>query len=89
MTHADTLRGMSKAFMMVGSYERVDTCLAGAEALEAIDRVRHALGGIARKKADYEAYLLRYNDHAEWYGATSDAFEYVIHLLTEALEGDT
>ena len=87
MTHADTLRDMAKAFMMVCSYERVDTCLAGAEALDTVERVRHALNGIARKKADSEyaaAYL-----SAEWYVATADALEYVIDLLTEALEGDT
>ena len=40
MSHADTLRGMAKAFMMVGSHERADTCLAGAEALDTLTKVQ-------------------------------------------------
>lgn len=86
-SHADTLRDMAKAFLMVGSHERVDTCLAGADALEAIDRVRYALNSIAREKADSE--YARGHDDAERYAATTDALEYVIDLLTEALEGET
>ena len=91
MSHVDTLRGMASDERILAGREnaRSTALLAGVDALEAIGRVRHALSGIARVRADYEAYLLRYNDHAEWYGATSDAFEYVIHLLTEALEGET
>ena len=86
MSHADTLRDMAKAFMMVGSHERVDTCLAGADALEALDRVRYALNSIAREKADSE-YARGHDDDAERYAATADALEYVIDLLAEALEG--
>lgn len=40
ISHADTLRGMAEAFMMAGSHERVDTCLAGADALDALHKVR-------------------------------------------------
>ena len=39
MSHADTLRGMAQAFMMVGSHEQADTCLAGADALDALTRI--------------------------------------------------
>ena len=87
MTHADTLRGMADAFTVVGSRERVDTCLAGAEALDAVERVYHALSRIACMRADTENSR-GHDDDAEWYAATSDALECVIDLLTEALEGD-
>ena len=90
MTHAHTLRGMAKAFMMVGSHERVDTCLAGANALDAAERVRHAISVIARWQADYsEAASDRDDDNAEWHETTADALEYVIDLIAEALEGET
>ena len=89
MSHADTLRDMAKAFMMAGSCERVDTCLAGADALDAVERVRHALSVIARVKADYsEAASDRDDDNAEWHETTADALEYVIDLIAEALEGE-
>ena len=87
MTHADTLRGMAGAFMVVGSRERVETCLAGAEALDTVERVRHALSRIAYMKADTENSR-GHDDDAEWHAATSEALESVIDLLTEALEGD-
>lgn len=127
MSHADTLRGMAKAFMMAGSHEWADTCLAGADSLETLDRVgdlahavdeqdktiqalsrllagaeeaateravqigrvRNALSSIARVRADSEAALDHGYDNPEWHEATADALEYVIDLLTEALEGDT
>lgn len=126
MTHANTLRDMAKTFTIVGNYERVDTCLAGAEALETLDRVgdlahavdeqdktiqalsrllagaeeaateravqigrvRNALSSIARVRADSEAALDHGYDNPEWHEATADALEYVIDLLTEALEGE-
>lgn len=47
MSSADTLRGMAKAFMMAGSHERADTCLAGADALDTLEKVRAAVGRIA------------------------------------------
>lgn len=87
--HADTLRDMAKTFMTVGSDERVDTCLAGADALEALDRVRHALDGIARVRSESEASARDDDEIAEWHEATADALEYVIILLTDALEGST
>lgn len=69
--------------------KRVDTCLAGAEAIEAIGRVRNVLNGIARVKADSEAARDHGYDNTEWHETTADALEYVIDLLTEALKGET
>lgn len=89
MIHADTLRDMAKTFMTVGSDERVDTCLAGADALEALDRVHHALDGIARVRSESEASARDDEELAEWHQATADALEYVIHLINDALGGDT
>lgn len=74
MSHADTLRGMAKAFMMVGSHERADTCLAGAEALDARERVRAVLTEL---RIQQEAALQRWD------------LPDTIHILTEVLEGDT
>lgn len=88
MNHADTLRGMAKAFMMVGSHEQAETCLAGEDALDTLERVRYALGRIASVKADSEAALDHGYDNPDWHEATVDALEYVIDLLTEALEGE-
>lgn len=86
MTHADTLRGMAKAFMMVGSHERVDPCLAGADALDTLDRVRAALTDLRVQRG---AALQRWDDTGDtWDGATFDTLHDTIHLLTEALKGD-
>lgn len=81
MTHADTLRSMAKAFMMVGSYGRVDTCIAGADALEAIGRVREVVEQIERVLARIESNPDHDRGVALAYGAT-------LYFITEALEGD-
>lgn len=73
MNHADTLRGMAKAFTMVGSYEQADTCLAGAQALDARERVRAVLTDL---RIQQEAALQRWDLHD------------TIHILTEILRGD-
>lgn len=87
VTHADTLRGMAKAFQMVGSYERVDTCLAGAEALDALDRVRELLTSLRRSQ---QFARRRWDANCEtWDGAASDTLHYIIYDLTNALEGET
>lgn len=85
-TMADTLRGMAKAFMMVGSHERVGPCLAGADSIEAIDRVREALIFLEEMWA---------GANEEWHGtfdlyqkARAETLNSTIHLLAEALEGD-
>ena len=88
MSHADTLRGMASGTHPGLSYSAVVALIAGVEALDAVERVRHALSVIARQKADTE-YARGHDDDAEWHVATADALEYVIDLLAEALEGDT
>lgn len=86
MSHADTLRGMAKAFLMVGSHERADTCLAGADALDALDRVQAVLTDL---QGQQKAALQRWDDTGDtWDGAVSDTLHDTIHLLTEALEGN-
>ena len=85
MTHADTLRTWAGQYITPAARAPF---LAGAEALDAVERVRHALNSIARKKADTKA-ARGHDDDAEWYVATADALEYAIDLIAEALEGDT
>lgn len=87
MNHSYTLRDMAKAFMMVGSHERVDPCLAGADALDTVDRVRNALIFLEEKWVEA---------NEEWHGkfdlyqkARAETLNSTIHLLAEALEGDT
>lgn len=78
---------MAKALLMVGSHERADTCLAGAEALDTLRQVRDVVTDLRGQR---EAALQRWDDTGDpWDGATSDALHDTIHLLTEALEGDT
>ena len=86
MSHADTLRTWAGQYITPAAREPF---LAGADALEAIDRVRNALNGITRVRADSEYARDHGYDNPEWHEATADALEYVIDLLTEALEGDT
>lgn len=62
---------------------------AAIERAEQIDRVRHALSSIARVRSESEASARDDDEIAEWHEATADALEYVIHLLTAALEGGT
>ena len=88
MRHADTLRGMASGSHPGLSYSAVVALIAGVEALEAIDRVRNALSSIARAKADSEAARDHGHDNTDWHETTADALEYVLDLLTEALEGD-
>ena len=87
MTHADTLRGMAKAFMMAGSHERAGTCLAGANALDAVERVRAVVTKIDRLEDDTWAAWKRDADMYEQ--GRSDAYDHTHTLITEALEGDT
>lgn len=91
MTHAKHLRGMASDERILAGREnaRSTALLAGADALEARVRVRHALGNIARVKADSEAARDHGYDNPEWHETTADALEYVIDLLTEVLERDT
>ena len=86
MSHANELRKLALGASLASQPEKAAAARAGADALDAVERVRHALSVIARKKADTE-YARGHDDDAEWYVATADALEYAIHLLTEALEG--
>lgn len=85
MTHAEALRAWAAQYATRTARAQF---LAGADALDAVDRVRDALGRIARVKADSEAALDHGYDNPEWHEATVDALEYVLDLLTEALEGE-
>lgn len=86
MTHADTLRTWAGQMATPAAREPF---LAGADALEAIDRVRHALSSIARVKAESEHARDHGHDNTDWHETTADALEYVLDLLTEALKGGT
>ena len=77
---------MAKAFLMVGSHEQSNTCLAAADALDTLDRVQATLTDL---RGQQEAALQRWDDTGDtWDGATSDTLHDTIHLLTEALEGE-
>lgn len=89
MTHADTLRGMASDERILAGREnpRSTALIAGMDALDALDRVRAALTDL---RGQQEAALQRWDDTGDtWDGATSDTLHHTIHLLTEALEGDT
>ena len=85
MTHADALRAWAAQY---ATHTARAQFLAGADALEAIGRVRHALSSIARVRSESEASARDDDEIAEWHEATADALEYAIDLITEALEGD-
>ena len=91
MSHADTLRGMASDEHILAGREnaRSTALLAGADALDTLDRVRHALSSIAREKAESEHARDHGHDNTDWHETTADALEYVLDLLTEALKGDT
>ena len=84
MTHADTLRTWAGQYITPAAREPF---LAGAEALGTLDRVRAVLTYL---RGQQEAALQRWDDTGDtWDGATSDTLHDTIHLLAEALEGDT
>lgn len=84
MTHADTLRTWAAQYITPAARAPF---LAGAEALDTLDRVRAVLADL---RGQQEAALQRWDDTGDtWDGATSDTLHDTIHLLTEALEGDT
>ena len=83
MSHADTLRMWGGQCISPAAR---DPYLAGADALDALDRVRATLTDLRGQR---EAALQRWDDTGDtWDGATSDTLHDTIHLLTEALEGD-
>ena len=86
MSHAATLRGMAKAFMMAGSHERADTCLAGADALDAVERVRDVLDQLDKySDAAYLAY--KTNPENTRLDGQAMAYEQAVVLIQRALGG--
>lgn len=84
MSHADTLRTWAKQYITPAARKPF---LAGADALEAIDRVRHALSEIDSLEDDTWAVWKRDADMYEQ--GRSDAYFHVHTLIVEALEGET
>ena len=89
MTHADTLRSMANGPHPGLSRSAVDALIAGADALQERGRVRNVLNGIIHQKAESEHARDHGHDNTEWHETNTDTLEYIIDLLTEALEGDT
>ena len=86
MTHAERLRDMAKDHLIAGNDQIADALLAGAEALDALERVRAVLTDLRdQQEAAWQSWEA-YDDI--WDGAVSDTIRYTIHRITEALEGD-
>ena len=84
VTHADTLRTWAAQYITPAAREPF---LAGADALDAVGRVRELLASLRRSQ---EFSRRRWDATCDtWDGATSDALEYALTLITEALKGDT
>ena len=88
MTHADTLRGMAKAFMMAGSHERADTCRAGAEALDNAHAAAAEAGLLRRGIIAMRDRLLARIAAAEYITADLMTAQFTADDLTRILEGD-
>ena len=87
MSYADTLRGMANGPHPGLSYSAVVALIAGAEALDTLERVRAVLTDLqSQQEAAWQSWDA-YDDI--WDGAVSDTLRYAIHRITEALEGDT
>lgn len=86
MSHADTLRGMAKGYLTVNYHERADTCLAGAEALDTLERVRAVLADLRFHEGAALQRWEAYDDPGD--GAAFDTLRDTIYLLNEALEGE-
>lgn len=81
MNHADTLRGMAGL-----SYSAADALLAGANALDTLDRVRDALTEIDR--LDSPSWAVWEHDADMYEQGRADAYHHAHTIITEAL-GDT
>ena len=87
MSHADILRGMANGPHPGLSRSAVVALTAGAEALDARERVRAVLTELrGRQEAALQSWEAYYNT---WDGAVSDTLHDAIHMLTEVLEGKT
>lgn len=87
MSHADTLRGMANGPHPGLSYSAVVALIAGAEALDALERVRDALTEIDR--LDDDAWAVWKRDADMYEQGRSDAYDHAHTLITEALKGET
>lgn len=84
MSHADTLRDMAKDRIIAGADDLARTLLAGAAALDTLDRVRDALTKI--DTAYQSAYGRWEDDVSDTYaGARADALSEAHHLIYDAL----
>lgn len=93
MSHADTLRGMAADQLRTGltllsapHKTRGDALLAGAAALDTLDRVRNALTELDRLEVDTWAVWKQDADMHEQ--GRSDAYDHAHTIITRAL-GDT
>lgn len=89
MTHADTLRSMAHGPHPGLSRSGVLALTAGADALQEMGRVRNVLNGLIHQKAESEHARDHGYDNPDWHETNADTLQYVIDLLTEALEGGT
>lgn len=86
MNHADTLRDMAKDRIIAGADDLARTLLAGAAALDTLDRVRDALTELDRLEVDTWAVWKQDADMHEQ--GRSDAYDHAHTIITRAL-GDT
>lgn len=86
MNHAEHLQGMASDERILAGREnaRSTSLLSGADALDTLDRVRHALSEIDRRGDDASAVWERDADMYEQ--GRSDAYHHAHTLITEALE---
>ena len=84
MNHAEHLRDRAKDHLIAGNDHTADTLLASADALDTLDRVRHALSEIDR--LDDDAWAAWKRDADMYEQGRSDAYEHAHTLITEALE---
>ena len=88
MTHADTLRGMAKAFLMVGSDDRADTCLAGADALDTLHKMRKVADLLDQMAGDNRQTATQLDWAAPGAIGREHAYTKAAQFIREAL-GDT
>lgn len=84
MSHADALR--TWAAQCITPTARAPF-LAGADALDTLERMRAVLTEIDR--LDDDAWAVWKRDADMYEQGRSDAYEHALTLITEALEGDT
>ena len=87
MSHSNELRELALGASLASQPEKAAAARAGADALDTLTRVREVLTYL---RGQQEAALQLWDDTGDpWDGATSVTLHGTVHLLTEALEGDT